>query len=407
MVVVTATGCGRVRLAKNPDFVAEGCANRKGSLPRRILLALWRGDAKIADDPWPEATVTDFIRVPCPACGDALRVAAEQVGKLAKCPHCQKALRVPAPPLPGRFTRQQSASRPDGSTGRKSWYKNDTVIVVISSGLTLAIVCAIASALWLKGKVETAREEREQRASQEERLAGQRDDIIAKEEAARVEQRRLEENKRSQEARHQARAEREQMLADLETRLQEILRQDLFSATDPRSPTRNMAQAKLEKKVSALESEFLSHGGTREEFQKRWDRIVAEENDRVFLQWNRKLAREQKERDRVIDTAVQVTATKLIQEYHDNEVDADNKYKGQWLRVRGTVSRVTKPLFGSDGCTVYLKSDVQFTFGDVGCSFESAISGEGVRRGFVDEICGKCTGMTLGSVFLRECAWAQ
>lgn len=63
-----------------------------------------------------------------------------------------------------------------------------------------------------------------------------------------------------------------------------------------------------------------------------------------------------------------LSAVDLVQEYDDNEVKADTKYKGKLVEVSGTVKDIGV-VFGSTYVT--LSSGEEFSISDVQCFFES------------------------------------
>lgn len=90
---------------------------------------------------------------------------------------------------------------------------------------------------------------------------------------------------------------------------------------------------------------------------------------------------------------VRTTAPELYAAYHDNEVAADQKYKGKTLRIRGTVVGIAKDvlnhpyvsLAGSQVGTVHL------TFGD-----SSAGQLAKLHRGMNIEVTCRGDGMVIG-----------
>ena len=95
-----------------------------------------------------------------------------------------------------------------------------------------------------------------------------------------------------------------------------------------------------------------------------------------------------------------VSAAALVSDYVDNEVGADEKYKGKRVLVSGKIESISKGWIG--GLYVTLKS--RHPFRDVQCSFDKSqkdklaalSSGQRVR------ILGKGDGL-LGNVHLKDC----
>jgi uncharacterized protein len=90
----------------------------------------------------------------------------------------------------------------------------------------------------------------------------------------------------------------------------------------------------------------------------------------------------------------QVTAPELYAAYHDNEVAADQKYKGRALRIRGIVGSISKDIFDKPYVTLLAGSQfdtVQLQFGDT--SNEQLAK---LRKGMNIEVTCRGRGMVIG-----------
>jgi hypothetical protein len=95
-----------------------------------------------------------------------------------------------------------------------------------------------------------------------------------------------------------------------------------------------------------------------------------------------------------------VEAPMLSSEYESNEVQADRKYKGRMLAVRGTVEKVGKSPFGDQP---YVELAGSSLFG-VSCEFSQKDEEQIVNLAPGDSvtIAGNCIGK-FGSVNMKKC----
>lgn len=119
-----------------------------------------------------------------------------------------------------------------------------------------------------------------------------------------------------------------------------------------------------------------------------------------------KLAAEQAEEEakqNMIDESIKITASALYQEFTDNHVGADTKYKNKMLLVTGTVYTVDKViLFG----TPYVSLKAGYTADAVTAYFSSDTVSQltDISKGQTVRILGKCTGRSMGTVCLDDCS---
>ncbi len=100
--------------------------------------------------------------------------------------------------------------------------------------------------------------------------------------------------------------------------------------------------------------------------------------------------------------AIVVTALKLYTDYDANEVAADAKYKGNLVRVSGTVGSIGKDVL--DTPYVTLSAD-QYDFKSVQCMFgtkDSAVLAE-LSKGQQVTLEGEVSGKSLTNVLVRSC----
>ena len=102
-----------------------------------------------------------------------------------------------------------------------------------------------------------------------------------------------------------------------------------------------------------------------------------------------------------IDIDIETTPQEICSEYEDNEVSADNKYKGKKVAITGTIERIIKSGFSDDPIIVFKGTfikDVRFYF-----SKDSNNEISNLSKGDKITIVGTCKGMTLGDVVLHKC----
>lgn len=105
---------------------------------------------------------------------------------------------------------------------------------------------------------------------------------------------------------------------------------------------------------------------------------------------------------RLVDPNRMMDAGDLLGLYHQNEIRADQVFKGRIVLVQGSVSSVNET-FGS--LYVHLAPTTGGLLWTVQCDFpESArLRLANLRTGEVVRVDGRCEGMLIGSVVLRDC----
>ena len=105
---------------------------------------------------------------------------------------------------------------------------------------------------------------------------------------------------------------------------------------------------------------------------------------------------ERVDRAKTEQPAYTIYAGDIAQEYRDNEVAADDKYKGKIIEVWGTVDRITTGTFDDD-IIIYLDNDVRLRIA------------EGYKERVIElmpgdemRVRGECNGNLVGYVSIRS-----
>lgn len=94
---------------------------------------------------------------------------------------------------------------------------------------------------------------------------------------------------------------------------------------------------------------------------------------------------------------IKTTASNLYQDYDDNEVAADEKYKDKKIAVTGTIQDIGKDVM--DDAYITLNTG---KYGIVQCSFNNSKMVKTLSKGDRVTIVGNCSGKTLGNVILFD-----
>ena len=94
-----------------------------------------------------------------------------------------------------------------------------------------------------------------------------------------------------------------------------------------------------------------------------------------------------------------ISAKALYYTYKENEVSADNDFKGKTFYVEGIVSDIKKDFM--DDIYVTLKTDEYI--GNIHCEISDSNVASKLRKGERITIYGKCNGLVVFSVFMKEC----
>lgn len=102
-------------------------------------------------------------------------------------------------------------------------------------------------------------------------------------------------------------------------------------------------------------------------------------------------------------TAIEISARELFAKYEANEVAADRNFKGQALRVTGTVKSIDSGL--GDGATVNLSAGDEYGFNNVMADGDESFDDQAAQLSKGQNITLNCVGggEIVGSPVLREC----
>ena len=105
-------------------------------------------------------------------------------------------------------------------------------------------------------------------------------------------------------------------------------------------------------------------------------------------------------------TPSDVAPSTLLADYKANEVAADGKYKGKWLKIQGPVNKIAKDI----GDTIYVtfKSGERFDIMSVQCFFDDKFTAKAAQLspGQAITVIGKCNGK-FGNVLIKECEFVD
>lgn len=104
------------------------------------------------------------------------------------------------------------------------------------------------------------------------------------------------------------------------------------------------------------------------------------------------------------EKAVETTATQLSQSFKENEVAAEDKYKGKTLEVTGKVQRVYETTKPNSAC-IELEDETRFSTWRVKCQFDpkSADHLTSVQKGQTIKLSGTCDGKERLWVRMSSC----
>lgn len=96
----------------------------------------------------------------------------------------------------------------------------------------------------------------------------------------------------------------------------------------------------------------------------------------------------------------ELSAQQLFDAYDENEVAADQKYKGKKILLTGIVESINKDIMGD--CYIILKTNSFIN--NVHCSIKNANAAASVKKGQEYSFLGECSGLMMGSVILSDCS---
>ena len=93
-----------------------------------------------------------------------------------------------------------------------------------------------------------------------------------------------------------------------------------------------------------------------------------------------------------------ITAKQLTAAYDDNEVSADNNFKGKTFYVSGTVTDIKKDILDH----IYVTLEGNEMFKQVQCYFEDKDTAGKLQKGMTATFQGKCEGLMM-NVLMKNC----
>lgn len=104
---------------------------------------------------------------------------------------------------------------------------------------------------------------------------------------------------------------------------------------------------------------------------------------------------------------IEISASKLIKAYQENEINASKKLKGRYLKVTGYVDQVSRSdnLFLEDGYYVYIDYGNEWDFNTICCSLneESVDAASELKPGDKITIIGRCEGFETIHIKMYDC----
>ena len=95
---------------------------------------------------------------------------------------------------------------------------------------------------------------------------------------------------------------------------------------------------------------------------------------------------------------LKVTSKTLYKEYNNNEIAADDKYKGKIIQVRGTIRDIGKDIMDE----AYISLIGDDFFGDVQCFFPDKSYLLNLKKGQRVNVIGYCDGLFM-NIILQNC----
>jgi len=104
--------------------------------------------------------------------------------------------------------------------------------------------------------------------------------------------------------------------------------------------------------------------------------------------------------EKTAESATQVSAKEYSKKYQENEVAADNLYKGKKIAISGIVESINKDM--ADDAYISLTGDGEISMG-VQCHLTDAQKAATVKKGSEITIVGTGDGMIIGIPQVKEC----
>lgn len=97
----------------------------------------------------------------------------------------------------------------------------------------------------------------------------------------------------------------------------------------------------------------------------------------------------------------------FVKEFDENQLSAEDKYKGKYVEFSGYVKNISEDITGSPFLAINPKSD-QYYFGTyVQCFFKEKSELTTLKNGQKITVQGKVDGQTLGNILIKDCKIVQ
>lgn len=107
------------------------------------------------------------------------------------------------------------------------------------------------------------------------------------------------------------------------------------------------------------------------------------------------------------EPVIEISASKLIKAYQENEINASKNYKDKYLKVTGYVDQVSRSdnVFLDDGYYVYIDYGNDWDFNTICCSLneESVDAASEFKPGDKITIIGRCEGFETIHIKMYDC----
>ena len=103
------------------------------------------------------------------------------------------------------------------------------------------------------------------------------------------------------------------------------------------------------------------------------------------------------------NSITKISSIQLVKEYSENEVNADNNYKGKLIMITGKIDSIDVTL---NTPYVRLSDGEQYSFKSVSCKIKNEAQvnkSASLTKGQEITMIGKVTGSTIGSPYLDDC----
>lgn len=104
------------------------------------------------------------------------------------------------------------------------------------------------------------------------------------------------------------------------------------------------------------------------------------------------------------EKTLSISAKELFEAYDDNEVKADEKYKGKMMKISGTISDIGKDIMDESYITLKSSSS-SYEVLSVQCMFSDETEAKklgDLKKGDKVKIIGECDGVTI-NVLIKDC----